>query len=154
MDIDALKTSIKNISLNDIVKKAFQSSYIQKLVIQYNQQQLYEKGIDSTGTIIKTFLAHTPNVYADRTIIIKQGKGQRTDVVTLKDTGAFYESMQVTSKDKYIEITANFAKSDGNMNKNIDTTNILGLTDYNKEDLQGFLRPVVSSELKRAFLGT
>lgn len=62
------------------------------LVIKLNtQEQLYKRGIDSTGTPLDKI----GGVYARETVRIKQEKGQEADFVTLKDTGEFYRSFRV-----------------------------------------------------------
>jgi len=53
------------------------------------QEQLYQ-GTDSEGIDIKP-------AYANSTIKIKRRKGQPTDRVTLFDTGAFYDSLEVVA---------------------------------------------------------
>lgn len=61
---------------------------VRNLIIELNtQDQLYNKGIDSNNDSLGN--------YAPFTIREKQRKGQPSDRVTLKDTGAFYKSFDV-----------------------------------------------------------
>lgn len=75
------------------------------VIKEYNtQQQLFDKGQDSKGLSLKP--------YARSTISIKIRKGQPTDRTTLKDTGAFYNDVNVIAEpDKLIiEASIEYAK--------------------------------------------
>lgn len=88
-------------------------------------EQLYEQGIDEDGDLIQ------PEGYAPFTEEYKRATGQRFDNVTLNDTGAFYESFEVTvSKDSFT-INADPNKEDTNL---FDAygVGILGLTEENR----------------------
>jgi len=67
--------------------------------------QLFTKSQDRKGLTIH------PD-YADSTISIKLKKGQPTDIVTLKDTGDFYGSIEVraTSNQLIISASVEYAK--------------------------------------------
>lgn len=153
MNIAEFKIQIKSFKIKKILRKVFESGYIKKKVIEFNQQQLYIKGITARGKIIRTYHAHSPNVYAHRTIDIKKEKGQKVNVVTLKDTGEFYRSFIATPDDKSISIDANFSKADGDISDNVDTTDILGLTDYNMDRIQKEVRPIIELEMRKILLG-
>ena len=107
-------------------------------VIELNQAQLQD-GIDSTDTR----LWDIGGGYAPFTIEIKQQKGQRTDEVTLRDTGDFYDSMTVyVDRNGEFVIDADFIK-DGTDLRSDWGNNILGLNDENLNkfvtDLNRFL---------------
>ena len=68
-------------------------------IIRLNtEDQLFDEGIDS--------MDRTLGAYSEVTKAIKRSKGQRTDHVTLKDTGEFYDSFKVRVDSKGFEIEA------------------------------------------------
>ena len=89
---DSILNDLK--STVEMLEKTINSS-IQESITQNNQvilelqtqEQMYQ-GIDSKGIDIKP-------AYANSTIKIKRKKGQPTDRVTLFDTGAFYNSLEI-----------------------------------------------------------
>jgi hypothetical protein len=89
---DSILNDLK--STVEMLQKTINSS-IQESITQNNQvimelqtqEQMYQ-GIDSKGIDIKP-------AYADSTIKIKRKKLQPTDRVTLFDTGAFYNSLEI-----------------------------------------------------------
>lgn len=89
---DSILNDLK--STVEMLEKTINSS-IQESITQNNQvimelqtqEQMYQ-GIDSKGIDIKP-------AYADSTIKIKRKKRQPTDRVTLFDTGAFYNSLEI-----------------------------------------------------------
>jgi hypothetical protein len=152
MNLKALEYKFQKININAIMRRVFVDSFVRDFVIERNQEQLYYRGTDAKGNIIRTFRARGTNVYADKTISIKRGKGQPTDRVTLKDTGSFYKTFKVGIKPEYAEINANFEKKDGGIAANIDITNVLGLTKENLPLLIQFVKPYVLQEFKNALL--
>jgi len=154
MDFTELKAIIKSININHLMKVFFSSNAGKAKVIQLNQNQLYQKGIDAKGKVIKTYFAHSPNVYSNQTINIKREKGQKSNIVTLKDTGEFYRSFKSTADEEGINIEAEFNKQNGNIANNVDITNILGLTDYNIDRIsKDMVIPIIQLELRKAMLG-
>lgn len=72
---------------------------VKDMIIQMNtEDQLEEDGIDSLGRALGD--------YSLFTVQKKQGDGQRYDHITLKDTGAFYDSWVVTVDRDGINIDA------------------------------------------------
>lgn len=67
--------------------------------------QLYRRGINGKG---KKIMDYRP--YAAKTIRIKKKKGQPTTRVTLRDTGAFHESMFVVFDSEGFYVTASDEK--------------------------------------------
>jgi len=152
MEIIELQKKISKLNINKILKKIFQQNAFKYLIIDMNQEQLLFKGVDRNGVAIKTYKAMAGNVYSIRTIVIKQSKGQRTDIVTLRDTGKFYNTFRTKLGNDFVEITANFKKPKGNISDNLDTDNVLGLTEENKEELIKQLKPVFIEEFRRTLL--
>ena len=83
--------------------------------------------------------------YSPTTISIKQAKGQRTDHITLKDTGDFYSSYRLSLNGL---VTANTQKEDTDLavefGKDILTLSDEGqdvmIQDFLLEDVQNFIR--------------
>ena len=97
-------------------------SDIQELIIELNQEQLYNLGEDSEGKSLGT--------YASTTVMIKQAQGVPTDRITLKDTGDFYSSFKVFYSNGEIFIDADGQKDDTNLFDEYGE-DILGLNDAN-----------------------
>ena len=99
----------------------FRNVEFRKLIIDLNtNEQLFEQGIDSKGDELGTYSAYTKS--------IKQTKGQRTDHITLKDTGEFYKSFRVVLNGSSIQIVANPIKDDTNLFREYGI-DIVGLTE-------------------------
>lgn len=105
---------------------------LQDEIVRLNtQEQLYDDGIDSLNRQL--------GEYTPYTVEIKKQKGQRTDHITLKDTGAFYNSFKVTVNSRGFTIIA-----DDRSKYDVPLTDefgidILGLTEDNKSWLYDFL---------------
>ena len=97
-------------------------SDIKELIIELNQEQLYNLGEDSEGKSLGT--------YAPTTVMIKQAQGVPTDRITLKDTGDFYSSFKVFYSNGEIFIDADGQKDDTNLFDEYGE-DILGLNDAN-----------------------
>jgi len=107
------------------VKKALDfsvDSNIRELIINLNQEQLYNLGEDSEGKSLGT--------YAPSTVMIKQAQGVPTDRITLRDTGDFYSSFKVFYSNGEILIDADGQKDDTNLFAEYGE-DILGLNDAN-----------------------
>lgn len=152
MDLKTLQNRITKLNLNLLLKKIFNNREVKDFVIERNQEQLYYRGIDAKGNKIKTYHANSPNVYSNRTISIKSSKGQPTGVVTLKDTGEFYKTFKETGQNEYAEITANFEVHGESISENVDTENILGLIQENKNVLIEFIKPMFVKNFREALL--
>jgi hypothetical protein len=89
---DSILNDLKNTIevLRNAVNGSIQESIIQnkQIILELQTQEQMYQGIDSKGIDIKP-------AYADSTIKIKRKKLQPTDRVTLFDTGAFYNSLEI-----------------------------------------------------------
>ena len=74
--------------------------------------QLYRRGINGKGEKIMDYMPYTA-----RTIKNKKRKGQPTTRVTLRDTGAFHESMYVVFDSEGFYVTASDEKTQGLVEK-------------------------------------
>jgi len=138
---------IFQINMNDVISTIMNNDEVKQSIIDYNQEQL-QSGIDSLGQRIQTIAASeqdTNQVYSLYTIQMRASKGLQTGNVDLKDTGEFYNSMNVKVNENNVEVLADFDKPDGNIMDNFDNKyDFLGLT---KENLKGFGIWVVSDFL-------
>lgn len=71
-------------------------------ILKLQEDQMYE-GKDRDGGDISL----DGRGYSRRTFEIKEAKGQPTDRVTLKDTGAFYASLEATVDNGVLDISGN-----------------------------------------------
>jgi hypothetical protein len=148
MDIKTLSNRIQKLNLFSLLQNIFNKSEFKEFIIDKNQEQLYDSGIDAKGKKIRTYRAGKGFPYAPYTVAQKVIRNEKVNIVTLKDTGEFYESFKVISESEYVVINADFEKPDGNISKNLDITNVMGLTSENKELLIEKLKPVFIREFK------
>ena len=126
-----LRTFFERLKSDDIWFHAVDQE-VKDMIIQMNtEDQLEEEGIDSLGRALGD--------YSPYTIIEKQLKGQRYDHITLKDTGAFYDSWVVTVNREGIEIDADDASLYDQPLFQVWGEDVLGLTDENMEILRGVI---------------
>ena len=86
--LNDLKKTVED--LQNAINNSIQESISQnnQVILELQTQEQMYQGIDSKGIDIKP-------AYANSTIKIKRKKGQPTDRVTLFDTGAFYNSLEI-----------------------------------------------------------
>jgi len=102
-------------------------------IIEWNsEEQLFEKGITANGVSIATFAPYSPV-----TVEIKQGKGQPTDRVTLRDTGDFHNSFFLDIDKEKFEIYASDWKT--RTLTDLYGEDIFGLTPDNIKDLKEYI---------------
>lgn len=135
--IKHVKKTVEEIekSLFPTLKEVFDR--YQGVIKEYNtEEQLYNNSIDSKGLTIQ------PS-YAQSTVNYKRKKGQISIRVTLKDTGDFYESVQIIPQDDklIIETSIEYAKY---LTKKYGK-DILGVTD---ENLETFYKKYISQEIE------
>ena len=105
--------------------------------------QLYRRGINGKGKKIMDYMPYTA-----RTIKNKKRKGQPTTRVTLRDTGAFHESMYVVFDSEGFYITASDEKTQGLVEKYGEE--IFRLTDKNfTRIVRSHIRKELVKRLKR-----
>jgi len=114
-------------------------------IIRLNtEDQMYEDGIDSLNNKLGD--------YSPYTVMLKRRKGQKTSHITLKDTGAFYDSFKVEVTRTGITIVA-----DDESRYDIPLTDdygidILGLTEENKMYLFDWLDENYNKYVRRKLL--
>ena len=106
--------------------------------------QLYRRGINGKGEKIMDYMPYTA-----RTIKNKKRKGQPTTRVTLRDTGAFHESMYVVFDSEGFYITASDEKTQDLVEKYGEE--IFRLTDKNfTRIIRSHIRKELVKRLKQA----
>lgn len=117
-------------------------------IVELNsEEQLFEKGITSTGVSIADYAP-----YSQVTVEIKRQKGQPVNRVTLRDEGDFHASFAIKADNEQFEIVANDWKVK-------DLTlyygdEILGLTDDNIVVVaRDFVYPELMEKAKKIIYG-
>lgn len=138
-----LSDNIKQIDLNKFWIDFIDTDLVyDKNILDSQMDRLRKKGVDIFGEQIRTYAARTPNVYADYTIAVKESKGQRTDIVTLTDSGDFLNNnIELTRKGEDVLIGFNDKKDDGLISDNVDLKNVFGWTDTDIDFLIDYILP-------------
>lgn len=142
---------IFKVNIDAIVTETLKNKGIQQQIIDLNQSQMYDEGIDSKGERMKTI---SGDPYTVNTIQIKQDKGQITSHVTLYDEGYFYRSMKVKELQNGIEIEADFTKGGDDIRDNFEPGfDPLGVTKESLLKLKEWLFLDLFGQLLRKSLG-
>ena len=130
----------KNLNPNALMKHLFQQTSFRKLIIDLNtEEQLYSQGVDSKGVQLGEYSIYTKG--------LKQNKGQRTDHITLKDTGEFYKSFSIRLEGSSFRIIADGQKEDTNLFKEYGI-DILGLTQDSMSVVVTAAVPIIQKYIK------
>jgi hypothetical protein len=132
---------IKRLNVSDLFKQVIaEDKTLQAQIIDWNIEQLYEKGKDSKGQSLGEYSAITINFY--KPLAASEGRDGRTDHITLKDTGAFYRSFRILipSSGDFIEIEADPIKDGGVNLFEAYGIDILGLDESNMDNLADEIR--------------
>lgn len=145
--IEGVQKLIRNVTewqraLPDIVLESVREHEAE--IIDLNvEEQLYQKGIDREGQAIEP--AYTPF-----TVSIKQHKGQITSHVTLRDTGDFHRSFQISYGNDAFAFYATDPKAQKLQKKY--GKEIFGLTDQSLQEATDMVREPVFSKSKEIIL--
>ena len=128
------------LNVNDIAFQIASLDAHKRFVIRLNTEgeptsQLYELGEDSLGASLGDYSPNT--IEGTASYLGKKAKGQRTDHITLKDTGDFYKSFVVTPYKGGVRIEADPLKDDTNLFDEFGKE-IVGLSKENTELLADF----------------
>lgn len=121
MDIYKTIAKYAKLDFGNVIFSVLNQDNIKELIIELQQERLFERGTDSEGASLGN--------YSDYTVEIKREKGQRYDHITLRDTGEFYESFTVTVLKDGIVLDANPNKGTTNLFSEYGI-DILGLDDF------------------------
>jgi hypothetical protein len=149
-ELGAVIKDVKKLNMEQIFRRVMEQKTMQEFVFEIIRiEQLFERGIDSQGRSL--------GEYSPYSIEIKRSKGQRYDHITLKDTGAFYESFTMYIYKNYFEIDADPIKKDTNGEETnlfdeygID---ILGITQENMEKVRQRIKDEYNREIRRVLFG-
>jgi hypothetical protein len=108
-------------------------------IAELNRNQMQKKGIRGDGTEI------TP-LYTELTDFLKTRKGQRTDHVTLKDTGSFHNSITADIYGNDLILDATDSKTSDLLDKYGDE--VLGLTNESIKLLRAKFMPLYIQAIK------
>lgn len=135
------------IDVPNIVMRIADMNDIKDAIVYLNTEKQLYLGKDKLGQNLEDIGGD----YSPFTKDIKSKFGQPIDRVTLRDTGTFYESFEVTSFTNYIEITANPFKDGKDLQKRWGF-NIIGLNDENKQWLINEIKNRLIQEIKAVVL--
>ena len=142
-----LLVKVASIEQSEVWKTVFNEEEFDKFILDLVRiKQLYEQGVDETGTVI--------GYYSYFTEIINPSKQAGTPF-TFKDTGEFYKSMNVTVEQDSFIIDADPLKKDetGHETNLFEKygEGIIGLTEDSKETLNEEIKERFVTELRRLF---
>ena len=126
MGIIAAMKRLTSVTPEELLKSALEEPLIESQIIDLNQKQLYEQGVESDGT--------PTGDYSLRTVNEKISAGEPYDHVTLKDTGDFYDSMKVELTDNSAVITGDMQKPDRDLEEGWPKA--LGLTEESLNEIK------------------
>ena len=143
----------KAIKLNEnkVFRHVISQKEIQIESIVLNRDiQLFKKGVDSFGNGLRSRYARGSNVYADTTIAMKRENGQPTDRVTMRDTGALYNTFKTKVVADELIIEADTFKGGKDLQKTWGQ--FIGLDEYSKEILIEKSKPIAIDYIKSQLL--
>lgn len=130
---------MKQLDQNKLMKDAVDNSVIKAQIIDLNQSQMYDKGIDSKGETLGDYSTISVSKY-----------GKRPGHIQLKDTGEFYDSMKVGVEDSGIIITGDTDKGTVDLAKVYPDA--LGLTDESINEILPEITSNLAEKIKTAIL--
>ncbi len=144
MNISKKKQSLKSIDLHKIINDSAKAK--EDRIIKMNQDQMWKKGIMDTDNPSQKLK------YATSTVRQKKKKAtfKKTNFITLRWFGDFYESMRLLFfRDKFI-IQSTDLKWANWLEPQDRFGNALGLTDKSMNLLKRIIKPEIIKQLKRA----
>lgn len=138
------------------IKPQFQKAGFANFIIETITDRLYVSGKDSDGKQLITDRAYGAFDYSEYTVKEKRKKGQKTENVTLRDTGRFYDSYKVQIHDFIFEISASFKTDSGLISDNFMSSYtqkefenaVTGLTEIEiQEIIQQFISERITPDL-------
>lgn len=155
--VEILANNLAKFNVNATIEQILSSGDYPKALPDWIKERLWEQGLYSTGEEIRTYSATNNNVYAVTTVIGtpefegKMAKGQPYDRVTLRDTGAFYNTFSLKPKQASFTIDYNDTKSDGDISDNVaDLPSVFGFSDGEMDALRKKILPDFITAFKNA----
>jgi hypothetical protein len=139
MTIKGLYKKVEKLNTDEIAAESIEVSAAG--YVENQQDQMYE-GINSDGK-------QRQPAYSPVTVQIKRSKGQRVDVVTLNDTGDFYQGIFVDVRDNTLVIDSGDSKTADLLDKYGEE--IFGLTgEFKRTYVNDHLRPAFKQKIESA----
>jgi hypothetical protein len=142
--VDRVKKFNQEKALNEILT----TPSLESQIIDLNQKQLYEKGVQADGSSTGQYSPITISHY--KPLAAAEGRDGRTDHVTLKDTGHLYDSMQVQAVPDGITIVAD---DENGVFEKMKVEQALGLTPESISDIIPEIRTELIDKVKSALYG-
>lgn len=143
---------VLSLSESEAFKLATDDKSIQYEALRLNKQvQLYEKGVGVDGKTLRSVYARGAAVYAPNTEFYKREKGQPINRVTLRDTGAFYNTFKVrrvSSGELFID--ADTIKDGKDLQEQFGQ--VIGLNEESKDVLRAKAKPLILQYVKSKVL--
>jgi len=141
------------INLNQIAYKVWQRPDVQERIVNFIRwDQLFNEGIDGNGEPLIN-RETGGDEYTDFTYMMKLAQfGSFPRHYTLFDTSEFYESMMVIPENDGFETISDPMKPDGTNLLEKFGTEILNLTEENKQKLIEFIKPYIFEEIRLQIL--
>jgi len=150
--IYALIDRMESLTIDSIMDEVWDDRYLKALVLDLNfQSQLYEKGVDAAGNLLGYYSPFT--VRYKRSIAGSIGNDTRSDHITLKDTGEFYNSGRVEKVPGGIVIDAETNKGGGDDLAVEFGKKILGLSNESIQELIPEVRERVIPLVRQKVIG-
>lgn len=132
---------LENINVNQLIDETLKE--LEKFILDLNKSQLYEKGeIDVNEPNKREQYSKPYKSFKER-----KATYRKTEFVTLRFDGDFYDSFKLIIFDKEFIISATDLKWNWH-EKNPRFTNALGLTDESKDKLKEEFKPLFIEKLK------
>ena len=147
----AIKKKVENLKKFNQEKELNQiltSPSLKAQIIDLNQKQLYEDGVQADGTTTGQYSPITISYF--KPLAKAEGRDGRSDHVTGKDTGATYNSMEVEATPEGIVITAD---DDNGFFEKMKLDKALGLTQASKSEILPEVRSEIIVRVKKAYNG-
>lgn len=133
-----LKKLSNSLDYDNLIDKVFEDKYIQAQMIDLNQSQMMDKGIDSKGYTLGNY-----------SIVSVAKYGKTPGHITLHDTGEFYDSMKVEISGEQAVITADMEKPDKDLE--VIYPKALGLDEESLQEIRSMAKDIIRTEARQAF---
>lgn len=130
------------------LNKILTSASLESQIIDLNQKQLYEQGVQADGSSTGQYAPATISYY--KPLAKAEGRDGRTDHVTLKDTGHLYDSMQVQAERYGITIVAD---DENGVFEKMKVDSALGLTSESISEIIPEIRTELIERVKESLHG-
>lgn len=137
--IKDIGNNMQRLNPNRLMRDVIDETSVKAQIIDLNQSQMFDKGIDAKGETLGDYSQVSVTKY-----------GKRPGHIQLKDTGEFYDSMKVNVDDDKFIIIGDTDKGD------VDLANVypdvLGLTTESKEEILPEIAQRLSEKIKTEIL--